>query len=310
MKNLLSILLLIPYLIFSQECMPCEIIANPNMEITKVNSKWPDVKNKSIVKINSLTKIIYQDQDDYWERFKMRSWWMRDGHDPWTEDPVWGDGYKKPDLNFNSCVNDNYRWKCGYSYVLRLPENFKKNKRYPLVIFLHGGVNSDTRRLNGRIRTVNSFYIPKNDQYIIASPIKLGIDWSAKKIQDMIAEIYSQLKIDKKRVYLTGLSMGGRGTFIVASELSNTFAAIMPLSPHHTPYSYISLAEKVSHLPTFLHHSTNDKTSKFSVAEDMFSKLSKINDNIVFDIGNFGHSGWNKIYSNPKHIEWLLSWRK
>ena len=290
--------------------MPCEIIANPNMEITKVNSKWPDVKNKSIVKINSLTKIIYQDQDDYWERYNMRSWWMRDGHDPWTEDPVWGDGYKKPDLNFNSCVNDNYRWKCGYSYVLRLPENFKKNKRYPLVIFLHGGVNSDTRRLNGRIRTVNSFYIPKNDQYIIASPIKLGIDWSAKKIQDMIAEIYSQLKIDKKRVYLTGLSMGGRGTFIVASELSNTFAAIMPLSPHHTPYSYISLAEKVSHLPTFLHHSTNDKTSKFSVAEDMFSKLSKINDNVVFDIGNFGHSGWNKIYSNPKHIEWLLSWRK
>ena len=71
-----------------------------------------------------------------------------------------------------------------------------------------------------------------------------------------------------------------------------------------------SLAEKVSHLPTFLHHSTNDKTSKFSVAEDMFSKLSKINDNVVFDIGNFGHSGWNKIYSNPKHIEWLLSWRK
>ena len=148
--------------------MPCEIIANPNMEITTVNSQWPDFKNKSIVKINSLTKIIYQDQDDYWERYKMRSWWMRDGHDRWTEDPVWGDGYKKPDLNFNSCVNDNYRWKCGYSYVLRFPENFKKNKRYPLVIFLHGGVNSDTRRLNGRIRTVNSFHIPKNDQYIIA----------------------------------------------------------------------------------------------------------------------------------------------
>jgi predicted peptidase len=118
------------------------------------------------------------------------------------------------------------------------------------------------------------------------------------------------LNIDANRIYLTGLSMGGRGTFIVAAELSNTFAAIMPLSPHHTPYSYLSLAEKVSHLPTFLHHSTNDKTSKFSVAEDMFSKLSKINDNVVFDIGNFGHSGWNKIYSNPKHIEWLLSWRK
>ena len=88
------------------------------------------------------------------------------------------------------------------------------------------------------------------------------------------------------------------------------FAAIMPLSPHHTPYSYLSLSDKVSHIPTFLHHSTNDKTSKFSVAEDMFEELKQTNKNIVFDIGNSGHSGWNKIYNNPKNIEWLLSWKK
>ena len=127
---------------------------------------------------------------------------------------------------------------------------------------------------------------------------------------DFLEDIKSNLKIDLDRIYLTGLSMGGRGTFIVASQLPNIFAAIMPLSPHHTPYSYLPLVEKVSHLPTFLHHSTNDSTSKFSVAQNMFNKLKKINKNIVFDIGNSGHSGWNKIYRNPKNIEWLLSWKK
>ena len=269
MRKLIFLLLFIPLVSLGQDCPPCEVIANPDMEITSIKSSWPKIKNKSIVKINSLTNILYENQDDYWEQWKRPSWWMKEGRDPWTEDPIWGDGYNEPNLNFNSCVNDNLRWKCGYSYVLRFPENFKKNKKYPLVVFLHGGINSDPRRLNGRVLTVNNFFIPENDQYIIASPIKLGIDWSPKKIQDVIADIESQLKIDKKRIYLTGLSMGGRGTFIVAAELPDLFAAIMPLSPHHTPYSYLNLASKVSHLPIFLHHSTNDKTSKFSVAEKM-----------------------------------------
>ena len=310
MRKLIFILLFIPLVSFGQDCPPCEVIANPDMEITSVESSWPKIKNKSIVKINSLTNILYENQDDYWEQWKRPSWWMKEGRDPWTEDPIWGDGYIEPNLNFNSCVNDNLRWKCGYSYVLRFPENFKKNKKYPLVVFLHGGINSDPRRLNGRVLTVNNFFIPENDQYIIASPIKLGIDWSPKKIQDVIADIESQLKIDKKRIYLTGLSMGGRGTFIVAAELPDLFAAIMPLSPHHTPYSYLNLASKVSHLPIFLHHSTNDKTSKFSVAEKMSEELKKLNANVVFDVGKFGHSGWNKIYKNPENINWLLSKKK
>ncbi|MDC0389456.1 alpha/beta hydrolase-fold protein [Flavobacteriaceae bacterium] len=310
MRKLIFLLLFISYLSFGQDCPPCEVIANPDMEITSVKSSWPKIKNKSIVKINSLTNILYENQDDYWEQWKRPSWWMKEGRDPWTEDPIWGDGYIEPNLNFNSCVNDNLRWKCGYSYVLRFPENFKKNKKYPLVVFLHGGINSDSRRLNGRVLTVNNFFIPENDQYIIASPIKLGIDWSPKKIQDVISDIESQIKIDKKRIYLTGLSMGGRGTFIVAAELPDLFAAIMPLSPHHTPYPYLNLSSKVSHLPIFLHHSTNDKTSKFSVAEKMSEELKKLNANMVFDVGEFGHSGWNKIYKNPDNINWLLSWKK
>ena len=310
MRKLIFLLLFISYLSFGQDCPPCEVIANPDMEITSVKSSWPKIKNKSIVKINSLTNILYENQDDYWEQWKRPSWWMKEGRDPWTEDPIWGDGYIEPNLNFNSCVNDNLRWKCGYSYVLRFPENFKKNKKYPLVVFLHGGINSDSRRLNGRVLTVNNFFIPENDQYIIASPIKLGIDWSPKKIQDVISDIESQIKIDKKRIYLTGLSMGGRGTFIVAAELPDLFAAIMPLSPHHTPYPYLNLSSKVSHLPIFLHHSTNDKTSKFSLAEKMSEELKKLNANMVFDVGEFGHSGWNKIYKNPDNINWLLSWKK
>ena len=310
MKKLLLLLLFIPLVFFGQDCPPCNVLANPEMEITKVKSSWPKLKNKKLVKINSLTSILYENEDKYWTEWKRKSWWMKEGSDPWTEDPIWGDKYVKPNLNFSSCVNDNLRWKCGYSYVLKIPDNFKKNKKYPLVIFLHGGINSTPNSLNRRIKSLNNFHISKDDQYILAAPLKLGIDWSAKKIQDLIEDVKSNLKIDKKRIYLTGLSMGGRGTFIVASKLPEIFAAIMPLSPHHQPYSYLSLSEKISHLPTFLHHSRNDKTSKFSMAESMFNKLLESNDNLKFDIGSSGHSGWNNIYSNEKIMNWFLSWEK
>lgn len=158
---------------------------------------------------------------------------------------------------------------------------------------------------------MDAFNIPNDDTSILVAPIRLEWDWDAKKIQDMIMDIKSNLKIDENRIYLTGLSMGGIGTFIVAAGLPQTFAAIMPLSPHHGPFSYVPLAEKVANIPTWLHHSTNDKTSKFSVAKEMADQLDSINTNFVFNVGDFGHSGWKKeIYSNPDYIRWLLSWNK
>ena len=158
---------------------------------------------------------------------------------------------------------------------------------------------------------MDAFNIPNDDPSILVAPIRLEWDWDAKKIQDMIMDIKSNLKIDENRIYLTGLSMGGRGTFIVAAGLPQTFAAIMPLSPHHGPFSYVPLAEKVANIPTWLHHSTNDKTSKFSVAKEMADQLDSINTNFVFNVGDFGHSGWKEeIYSNPDYIRWLLSWNK
>lgn len=310
MKNSFLFVLFIPIILFSQkECAPCNIQANPGMEITNTKLDWPELSSENIIRINTLTKIQYQDDDQYWKKW-YNAWWIKDKSDPWSPTSDWVNNYIEPNNEFKSCTNDKLRWKCGYSYNIKLPQNFKKNKKYPLLIFLHGGVREYPRSLTWKIKGLENFHVSESDPYIIAAPFKLGIDWSPKRILDMLEDIKSNLKIDLDRIYLTGLSMGGRGTFIVASQLPNIFAAIMPLSPHHTPYSYLPLAEKVSHLPTFLHHSTNDPTSKFSVAQNMFKKLKKINKNIVFDIGNSGHSGWNKIYRNPKNIEWLMSWKK
>ena len=200
---------------------------------------------------------------------------------------------------------------CGYSYSLQVPENYDENKSYPLIVFLHGGIYFDANSFNYYDHLKDVFYNPEDDQYIYAAPIKLEIDWDPNKIRDLIQNIKKNLNVDFQRIYLTGLSMGGRGTFIVASKLSETFAAIMPLSPHHQPYSYLSLAESVKDIPIWMSHSDVDLISSYDMAKQMEKRLIDLDANILFrtEIG-VGHSGWERIYSDSYVIKWLLSWKK
>ena len=77
--------------------------------------------------------------------------------------------------------------------------------------------------------------------------------------------------------------MGGRGTFIVAAQLPNYFAGLMPLSPHHGPYSYLPLADKVAHLPIWMSHGDIDWTSSYDLAVQMANPLEEEGDSIGED---------------------------
>ena len=141
---------------------------------------------------------------------------------------------------------------------------------------MHGGISVDNYySFIGRDNTRNSFYEFENDKYIIAAPIKLEIDWEPDKIIDVIDNITLNLNVDKSRVYLTGLSMGGRGTFIVAAKYPKKFAAIMPLSPHHEPFSYIPLFKQLKNIPVWMSHGDIDRISSYKMAKIMADSLKK-----------------------------------
>ena len=102
--------------------------------------------------------------------------------------------------------------------------------------------------------------------------------------------------------------MGGRGTYIVASDLIDTFAAIMPLSSHHIPYSYLDLAPHLENLPIWIFHGDSDLVSSYPMAVEMAEALSAQNTYARFTtIVDGKHSGWNEIYSNPEILDWLLA---
>ena len=200
-------------------------------------------------------------------------------------------------------------WMCGYTYGVRVPPGYKDAKQdYPLVVFLHGGLTSGP---GGQNRLAGAFYVPDEDPYILVIPTKLEWDWNAKKILDVITDVKSNLRVDNERVYLTGLSMGGRGTFIVAAAIPQQFAAIMPLSPHHEPFSYVPLAPKISTIPIWMSHGDADKVSSYDIALQMKEELQVNGANITFNsIAGGGHCCWDRIYKNPQAIKWLLNQRR
>mgnify|MGYP001177815539 FL=1 len=318
----------------NKQCPPCKII-NSEKNINQKLKKWPEFNEGDLIKINSLTSILYNRDitfDNKWipnnkqfyvdqfkakgfikQAYEVRPWWKEKGLDPWSDLPFWGwkGKYKEPIHDFDECVNDNLRWMCGYSYVVDFPKAFDQKKYYPLVIFLHGTVDQNKLFFYHRERIRMEIFKPEDDPYIYAAPIKLEVDWNADKIFDMIENIKQNINIDTERIYLTGLSMGGRGTYIVASELQNTFAALMVVSPHHGPFNYVKLANKLKNIPIFITHGDVDEVSSFEISKQMFTKLKSMGSETVFKRRkNIGHTSWYKPYRDSTNIKWLLSWKK
>jgi len=298
-----------------ESVFPCIVPASLEMEVTTGQTSWPQISPGELLKINSLTSIFYpasanQLPNSAWG---IEAWWRYTGNDPWSNSPEWGDNFVDPEHHF---TDDHLRWQCGYSYVVEVPEEYDPSQEYPVVIFLHGSAELDGELLNWYHNDMrNSFHHPSEDPFIYVAPIKLEIDWDAKKVQDVLEDVKANMTISQDRVYLTGLSMGGRGTFIVAAELPETFAAIMPLSPHHEPYSYVPLAESVAHLPIWMMHGTIDATSSYQMATDMAEALGQEGANVEFHSqwgpeDEVGHWGWEYIYGDSSIMEWLLSWER
>jgi predicted esterase len=252
---------------------PCSTIASEGLNHTSNPSDWPVIRNGQWIAIDGLTNVSYASIE--------------------------------LDNDSDVVVDQRLDWMCGYTYSVKVPGGYNASNQYPVFLYLHGQLE-DSVFFNNML--TNNFHIPEDDKYIIVRPSKLEWDWDPKKALDVLEDVKSHLSVDDDRVYLTGLSMGGRGTFIVAAALPDYFAAIMPLSPHHEPYSYLSLAEEVAHIPIWMSHGTADNTSSYEMAEQMAENLTKLGAEIEFHpVVDGGHYIWFAIYTDHSAMQWMLS---
>jgi predicted peptidase len=119
----------------------------------------------------------------------------------------------------------------------------------------------------------------------------------------LLDEVQSKYKVDPDRVYLTGLSMGGFGTWETATQYPERFAAIVPICGGGRPYT----VARLKNLPTWVFHGEKDNVVPIKRSEEMVDALKKAGGDVKFTrYPEAGHDSWTETYNNPELYDWFL----
>jgi predicted peptidase len=122
----------------------------------------------------------------------------------------------------------------------------------------------------------------------------------------VLTEIQKDYRVDAKRIYLTGLSMGGEATYRFAVVQPETFAAIAPLSAYVDSETY-SMLGRIKALPVWAIHGADDTVIPLARAQQPVDALKAAGGNIQFTVlAGHDHDTWTDTYSDPAFYDWLL----
>jgi hypothetical protein len=206
----------------------------------------------------------------------------------------------------------------GTGYLEYLPQGYSSNSNnYPIVISLHG-IKEKGNTLSS-LELVDNVGLPKYVKYgqqypfILISPqLKTSMGkWTGAYVMEVLNHVKKYLRIDNRRIYLTGLSLGGGGVWSVATSFPDTWAAILPIC---TGYNVLSSACNLaaSNVPTWGFHGDKDYTVSYTVTQKMINAINactpKPSPLAKFTIfPGMGHVIWDKVYKETTALTWLLS---
>jgi len=179
------------------------------------------------------------------------------------------------------------------------------------LVFLHGsGERGTDLELVKNHSPFTYQSLMKTNVAILAPQCPANTWWNTNAIYELIQSICKQYNIDKSRIYLTGLSMGGWGTWKLATEHPEVFAAVAPVCGV-TDTNIFRNIEVLKNTPVHIFHGALDDIVSPNMSIDIYQKLRKINPNCSLTIfPNDNHNSWDSTYSDPKFYEWLFAQKK
>ncbi|MDX9979966.1 MAG: PHB depolymerase family esterase [Lentisphaeria bacterium] len=215
------------------------------------------------------------------------------------------------------------------NYRIHLPANMDAAKRYPLVLFFHGAGErgtENTRQLIHGARDFLAFSAKTNTPAIIVAPQCppneqwVNTPWSdlshtmppepsevMRLTIGLLRECIQTLPVDSRRVYVTGLSIGGFGTWDIIQRHPEIFAAAMPICGGGDT----ALAPKLAKLPIWVFHGDNDTVVKTVRSRDMVAAIEKAGGKPRYtEYPGVGHNAWSPTYGNGEVLAWLFSQKK
>jgi len=194
-------------------------------------------------------------------------------------------------------------------YLLFLPEGYDEKDSWPLMLFLHGaGERGDDLELVKKHGPPKIVETNKDFPFILVSPqCKAKRWWESLELTALVDQIVAKYKVDEDRIYVTGLSMGGFGTWSLAAYTPNRFAAIAPICGGGEPY----WAKRFAHVPARVFHGAKDPVVALERSQEMVDALAKHDGNVKLTVyPEAGHDAWTETYDNPELYDWLLQQKR
>lgn len=196
------------------------------------------------------------------------------------------------------------------NYLLFLPEDYElKKSQWPLILFLHG-----MGQWGNDLDKVKELGIPKivedrpDFPFIVLSPQCPEAEvWSNDVLIHLLDDVISRYPVDKDRIYCTGLSLGGGGTWRLACEYPDRFAAIAPVCGWGDPEKACQLKK----VPVWTFHGAKDKIAPVKLSEEMVRALKDCGGDAQLTIyPEAGHDSWTQTYDNQELYNWFLTHRR
>lgn len=217
-------------------------------------------------------------------------------------------------------------------YRILYPENYDKTKTYPLVLFLHGagerGNNNESQLVHGSKLFLDSANRKNYPAIVIfpqcteqgywssvsvdrtKSPFTLGFDYTRPITPDLQAaiELVQQTiksgSVDKTRVYIAGLSMGGMGTFEAVYRYPDLFAAAVPICGGADVRAY---DKRVSKIPFRVFHGAKDVVVDVKHSQVIVAKLKALHTKVEYiEYPEVNHNSWDNAFAEPDFLSWMF----
>jgi predicted esterase len=221
-------------------------------------------------------------------------------------------------------------------YRILYPDNYDKTKKYPLVLFLHGagerGNNNAKQLIHGSslfLKDENKKAFPAiiifpqcpEDSYWATvkmdrtvQPFKFEFDysvepsWPLQAATDLVKKIINEGAVDKSRVYVTGLSMGGMGTFEITYRNPDLFAAAMPICGGGDIKLY---DKRVNKTAFWIFHGDADPVVSVKESQNMQAKLKSLKVNTRYsEYPDVQHNSWDNAFAEPAYLSWMFSQKR
>jgi predicted peptidase len=199
-------------------------------------------------------------------------------------------------------------------YVVFVPHGYQGDKEYPLILFLHGaGERGDDGELPVKQGIGNAIKFKGGAQkfpfFAIFPQCAKGGGWKAggpdaDRALAILEQVQKQYKIDSKRIYLTGLSLGGTGTWSLAAAHPDRWAAIVPICGAGDP----ATAAKIKDIPCWCFVGDGDNPGLVKKNREMIDTLKKAGGVPRYtEFPYVGHNSWDPAYVTSELYPWLLA---